>query len=94
MNYIFVFVQVQLVWLVEGDWVVVSFMLDGCLVMVLEGDMVLIVVLINIVSLCCNEFSGQLCVGFCMMGVCQDCWIVIDSGECLCVCFIFICVGM
>ena len=41
-----------------------------------------------------NEFSHEPRAGFCLMGACQDCWVLTDSGERLRACSTFITPGV
>ena len=47
----------------------------------LAGDTVLTALLCNGVALRRNEFDGGLRAGFCNMGACQDCWILLEDGS-------------
>ena len=47
----------------------------------LAGDTLLTALLCNGVALRRNEFDGGLRAGFCNMGACQDCWVVLDDGS-------------
>ena len=72
----------------------VSFTLDGRPLQALEGDTVLTAVLTQSAQLRRNEFSGEPRAGFCLMGACQDCWIVTANGARLRACSTFIAPGM
>ena len=72
----------------------VSFMLDGRAATALAGDTVLTAVLTQAAQLRRNEFSGQPRAGFCLMGACQDCWVMTATGERLRSCATFIQAGM
>jgi len=72
----------------------VSFTLDGRPLQALEGDTVLTAVLTQSAQLRRNEFSGEPRAGFCLMGACQDCWIVTADGARLRACSTFIAPGM
>ena len=47
----------------------------------LAGDTLLTALLCNGVTLRRNEFDGGLRAGFCNMGACQDCWVVLEDGS-------------
>ena len=47
----------------------------------LAGDTLLTALLCNGVALRRNEFDGDLRAGFCNMGACQDCWVVLEGRE-------------
>lgn len=58
-----------------------EFYLDGRPCHALEGDTVLTAILTQQGSLRRTEFSGQPRGGFCMMGACQDCWVMLETGQ-------------
>jgi aerobic-type carbon monoxide dehydrogenase small subunit (CoxS/CutS family) len=72
----------------------VAFTLDGQPARALAGDTVLTAVLTQCSQLRRNEFSGAPRAGFCMMGACQDCWILSADGARLRACSTFIEPGM
>ncbi|RST49681.1 (2Fe-2S)-binding protein [Variovorax sp. MHTC-1] len=72
----------------------VAFTLDGRPARALAGDTVLTAVLTQCGQLRRNEFSGAPRAGFCMMGACQDCWILTADGARLRACSTFIEPGM
>jgi predicted molibdopterin-dependent oxidoreductase YjgC len=72
----------------------VPFTLDGHPTTALEGDTVLTAILTQHAQLRRNEFSHEPRAGFCLMGACQDCWVLTDSGERLRACSTFIQPGM
>jgi hypothetical protein len=72
----------------------VAFTLDGRPASALAGDTVLTAVLTQCGWLRRNEFSGAPRAGFCMMGACQDCWILTADGGRLRACSTFIEPGM
>ncbi len=72
----------------------VPFVLDGHAATALEGDTVLTAILTLRAQLRINEFSGEPRAGFCLMGACQDCWVLTDSGQRLRACATFIAPGM
>jgi predicted molibdopterin-dependent oxidoreductase YjgC len=72
----------------------VPFVLDGHAATALEGDTVLTAILTLRAQLRTNEFSGEPRAGFCLMGACQDCWVLTDAGQRLRACATFIEPGM
>ena len=78
----------------EKDRASVPFMLDGEPATALEGDTVLTAILTHRAQLRRNEFSHEPRAGFCLMGACQDCWVLTPSGERLRSCATFITAGM
>ena len=71
----------RLVRLAETDRAVVRFELDGRPASALEGDTVLVAVLLQQRHLRHSEFGDGVRAGFCLMGACQDCWVWTDDGE-------------
>ncbi len=84
----------QLVRLAETRRERVGFMLDGAACEGLLGDTVLTAILTQGASLRHNEPSGEARAGFCLMGACQDCWVVAEGGQRLRACSTFIAPGM
>lgn len=84
----------QLKRLKEKDRTVISFYIDGQLVEAFEGDTIMTAMLTHGKQLRRNEFSQQPRAGFCMMGACQDCWVVFESGEKVRACSTFVKAGM
>jgi hypothetical protein len=78
----------------EAGRAAVAFTLDGQPARALAGDTVLTAVLTQCSQLRRNEFSGAPRAGFCMMGACQDCWILTADGARLRACSTFIEPGM
>ena len=72
----------------------VSFTLDGQLREALLGDTVMTAVLSQAWQLRVSEPGGDKRAGFCLMGACQDCWMLTESGERLRACTTFIVPGM
>ncbi len=68
----------------------VGFMLDGAACEGLAGDTVLTAILTHGATLRHTEFSGEARAGFCLMGACQDCWVLTESGQRLRACSTFI----
>lgn len=72
----------------------VRFTLDGRPCEALAGDTVLTAVLLQQDRLRREEFGGQPRAGFCLMGACQDCWVLAEDGTRLRACSTFIAPGM
>ena len=72
----------------------VPFTLNGRPTTALEGDTVLTAILTQHAQLRRNEFSHEPRAGFCLMGACQDCWVMTDGGERLRACSTFLKPGM
>lgn len=72
----------------------VEFMLDGRSCQALAGDTVLTAVLNQQERLRFEEFKGAPRAGFCLMGACQDCWMLTEEGMRLRACSTFIAPGM
>lgn len=72
----------------------VEFMLDGQACQALAGDTVLTAVLSQQDRLRVEEFNGAPRAGFCLMGACQDCWMLTEDGARLRACTTFIAPGM
>jgi len=73
---------------------VVHFTLDGQPARALAGDTLLTAILTQRTQLRHNEFSAEPRAGFCMMGACQDCWVLTRSGERLRACSTPVAPGM
>ena len=71
----------RLVRLAERDRPGVTIFHDGQPLDALTGDTLLTALLCNGVTLRRNEFDGGLRAGFCNMGACQDCWVVLEDGS-------------
>lgn len=84
----------QLKRLKEKDREVISFYIDGQLVEAYEGDTIMTAMLTHGKQLRRNEFSHLPRAGFCMMGACQDCWVVFEHGEKVRACSTFVKAGM
>jgi len=74
-------INAQLVRVTGRDRRTVSFMIDGVPVEGLAGDTVLTAVLTQRHSLRSFEFGGGRRSGFCLMGACQDCWVLTSAGR-------------
>lgn len=72
----------------------IEFMLDGHICQALAGDTVLTAVLSQQDRLRIEEFNGAPRAGFCLMGACQDCWMLTEEGTRLRACSTFIAPGM
>ncbi len=84
----------QLRRLAERDRAPVAFVLDGRPAVALVGDTVLTAVLTHMGQLRHNEFSGLPRAGFCLMGACQDCWVLLEDGARVRACTTFVTEGM
>ena len=71
----------RLVRLAETERPAVTIFHAGQPLAALAGDTLLTALLCNGVSLRRNEFDGGLRAGFCNMGACQDCWVVLEDGS-------------
>lgn len=67
---------------------------DGEDCVALAGDTLLVAVLTSRQRLRTSEFGDGARAGFCMMGACQDCWVVGESGERLRACSTTVAEGM
>ena len=72
----------------------ISFVLDGKGCTAQEGDTVLTAILTQSTRLRETEFSGAARAGFCLMGACQDCWVMTEDGQRLRACSTLIDDGM
>lgn len=70
----------QIVRLVEADRPPLEFQLDGRPGIARRGDTVLTAILTLRGHLRVSEFGDGPCAGFCLMGACQDCWVLIDGA--------------
>lgn len=80
----------QLKRLKETNRRTIMFYLDGEMTEAYEGDTILTAILTHQKHLRRNEFSQQARAGFCMMGACQDCWVMLETGEKMRACTTFI----
>lgn len=64
----------------ETDRRPVALTIDGKSVEALEGDTLLVVLMLSIGHARISEFGDGARAGFCLMGACQDCWIWTESG--------------
>jgi hypothetical protein len=67
--------------LAETDRTPVHFVLDGKTADALQGDTLLVAILRNSRHLRQSEFGGGQRAGFCLMGACQDCWVLNGEGR-------------
>lgn len=74
-------VSSRFVRLAEGQRQRVDFLVDGVPVSALEGDTLLVALLVNGLSVRRSEFGGEARAGFCLMAACQDCWVWTETGE-------------
>ena len=72
----------------------VEFVLDGRACNAQEGDTVLTAILAQSARLRQTEAGGQPRAGFCLMGACQDCWVLTEDGQRLRACTTPIDAGM
>ena len=59
----------------------VRFTVDGEEVEALEGDTLLVAILVSGKDVRSSEFGDGKRAGFCLMGACQDCWVSSENGE-------------
>ena len=64
-----------------AERVEVEFVLDGRACVAYRGDTVLTAVLTLGARLRESEASGAPRAGFCLMGACQDCWVLTEDGQ-------------
>jgi predicted molibdopterin-dependent oxidoreductase YjgC len=78
----------------RADHPAISFTLDGEPCEGRAGDTVLTAILTQAERLRLSEFTASPRAGFCQMGACQDCWVVLESGERLRACSTALTAGM
>ena len=66
--------------LAETDRQTVNFFVDDVATAALEGDTLLVAILVSGKQVRRSEFGDGNRAGFCLMGSCQDCWVSTDSG--------------
>jgi predicted molibdopterin-dependent oxidoreductase YjgC len=71
----------QLFRVAENDRASITLWIDGRRIEAMEGDTLLVAVLVNARRLRTSEFGDGPRAGFCLMGACQDCWIWTESGK-------------
>lgn len=84
----------RIVRLAERDRAQLHFFLDGQMRTALAGDTVLTAMLASGHALRKSEFGPEPRAGFCLMGVCQDCWVWQDEGPRMRACSALIREGM
>lgn len=67
--------------LAEADRARIPLWIDGERVDALEGDTLLVAILVNAGRLRISEFGDGSRAGFCLMGACQDCWVWTEDGD-------------
>jgi predicted molibdopterin-dependent oxidoreductase YjgC len=72
----------------------VEFVLDGRPCVAQRGDTVLTAILTQVAQLRVSEAGGAPRAGFCLMGACQDCWVLTDDGQRLRACTTLVDDGM
>ncbi|CAM5798091.1 (2Fe-2S)-binding protein [Rhizobacter fulvus] len=72
----------------------VEFVLDGKPCVAQRGDTVLTAILTQAEQLRVSEAGGAPRAGFCLMGACQDCWVMTEDGQRLRACTTLIDGGM
>ncbi|WID99011.1 (2Fe-2S)-binding protein [Bosea vestrisii] len=80
--------------LARTDHPTIPFTLDGVACEGRVGDTVLTAILTHTERLRLSEFSASPRAGFCQMGACQDCWVVLENGERLRACSAALTAGM
>lgn len=80
--------------LAETERARVRIVIDGQMVGALAGDTLLVALLSHVRHVRESEFGDGKRSGFCLMGACQDCWVMTDSGERLRACSTFVTPGM
>jgi predicted molibdopterin-dependent oxidoreductase YjgC len=73
--------QGRFVRLAEAGRPAISITVDGEHVEALQGDTLLVAMLLHTDHLRHSEFGDGQRSGFCLMGACQDCWVWSTSGE-------------
>jgi predicted molibdopterin-dependent oxidoreductase YjgC len=72
----------------------ISIWVDGEQVHALEGDTLLVALLLSGDRLRRSEFDPSARAGFCLMGACQDCWVRTEAGARLRACSTVVSDGM
>ena len=80
--------------LAEADRPAVPLTIDAKPCTALEGDTLLVALMCNGRHARDSEFGDGPRAGFCLMGACQDCWVMTATGERLRSCATFIQAGM
>ena len=68
--------------------------IDGAVATALDGDTLLTAILTNTRRVRANEFDRKPRAGFCLMGACQDCWVLLGNGDRARACTTFAAEGM
>ncbi|WP_213762396.1 (2Fe-2S)-binding protein [Caballeronia sp. dw_19] len=71
----------QLVRVAEETRSPVNFFIDGVRVSALVGDTVVTAILTQQRHLRRADFSDTFRAGFCLIGACQDCWVMCENGK-------------
>ena len=74
-------VPARFVRLAETERPAIAFEADGVALRALEGDTLLVALLVNGHRVRRSEFGGESRAGFCLMAACQDCWVWTADGE-------------
>jgi aerobic-type carbon monoxide dehydrogenase small subunit (CoxS/CutS family) len=67
--------------LIEPTGAPVPFTIDGKLAEAREGDLLVTAILLHRPTLRRFEFGPGGRAGFCLMGACQDCWVLLADGR-------------
>ena len=65
----------------DSDRTTVTMFIDGVEIQALSGDTVLTAILLHGKRVRVSEFGDGPRAGFCLMGVCQDCWVRSHNGK-------------
>ncbi|MBY2915369.1 (2Fe-2S)-binding protein [Rhizobium leguminosarum] len=68
--------------------------IDGQSTTVLEGDSVLVALMLSVGRVRQSDFGDGARAGFCLMGACQDCWVWCEDGDRLRACSTLVDDGM
>nr|WP_283949466.1 (2Fe-2S)-binding protein [Limobrevibacterium gyesilva] len=72
----------------------VAFTLDGAPATALAGDTLLTAILANAEHVRTSEFGDGNRAGFCWMGACQDCWVLVQGEGRVRACSTYVAQGM
>jgi NADH dehydrogenase/NADH:ubiquinone oxidoreductase subunit G len=78
----------------EGGRAIVRLQVDGAPIEALDGDTLLVALLVNGSEVRTSEFGDGPRSGFCLMGACQDCWVWTAEGSRLRACYTPVAEGM
>lgn len=84
----------QFIRLSETERPEVTICVDGVAVRALSGDTVLTALLLAGIRLRDFEFGPGWRAGFCLMGACQDCWVLQENGGTIRACTSYVAEGM